>query len=194
MKKYALILNFALVFQTLENTTSQDSFDYAEYIILLICFVIASIIMMLIPVILCYSMIGNFMTLRFLKNKVETENSLEIRSASFFNSIREKYFTASEKFYKNFFALVTWNVFSLVYIISEFDTFITGLKEYFYFPLNVFQSLSKEEIFDSIHKFQSNWIFMVGIVMLTFTFYFLGKYFGKIIAKTQFEKLKTIEV
>ncbi len=193
MKKYALIFNIALVFQTVENSTAQEPFDYVEYVILLICFVIASIVMMLIPVILCYSMIGGFMALRSLKNKAQTENSLKVSSINYLKSVHEKYIIASKNFYKNLFALATWNVFSLVYVVSEFDAFIEGLKEYFYFPLNIFQSLSKEDIFDSIHKFQSNWIYMIGIVMLTFTFYFLGKYFGKIIAQSKFDKIEIIQ-
>jgi hypothetical protein len=137
MKKYALIFNIALVFQTVENSTAQEPFDYVEYVILLIFFVIASIVMMLIPVILCYSMIGGFMALRSLKNKAQTENSLKVSSINYLKSVHEKYIIASKNFYKNLFALATWNVFSLVYVVSEFDAFIEGLKEYFYFPLNI---------------------------------------------------------
>lgn len=192
MKKYAIIFNISLIIQSIESNNSQEQYGQAEYIILLICFVIASIIMMLIPVILCYSMVGNFLAIRYLNNRTQTESSLEISSSNFLKSIREKYIKATENFYKNLFALATWNVFSMVYVISEFDTFVNGLKEYFYFPLNVFQSLSKDKIFESIHEFQSNWIFMVGIVILTFVFYFIGKYFGNIVAKTQFEKLITV--
>lgn len=183
MKKSAIIFNLFLVFQIVENSQSQVIIDNIEYGILLICFVVAAFVMMLIPVILCYSMIGDFISMGYLKSKIQNEISLQESSSKYLKFISNKYSKASSNFYKNFTALVVWNVFSLFYIVLGFDSFSHGLKEYFYFPLEVFQSLSKDVIFDSIYEFQSNWIFMIAIAVLTFSFSFLGEYIGRNMAK-----------
>lgn len=190
MKKIVIIFNIFLVFQTLENSNSQATLDNIEYGILLICFVAAAFVMMFIPVILCYSMIGNFISMGYLKNKIQTEMSLPENNSKYLKFISNKYIKASSNFYKNFTALVVWNILSLFYIAFGFDNFSSGLKEYFYFPLEVFQSLSQSKIFNSIYEFQSNWIFMVAITGFTFSFYFLGEYIGNDISKNRIKKMK----
>lgn len=188
MKKIALIFNLFLVFQTLENSNSQATLDNIEYGILLICIVAAAFVMMFIPIILCYSMIGNFISMGYLKNKIKTEISLPESNSKYLKFISNKYIKASSTFYKNFTALAVWNIFSLIYIAFGFDNFSSGLKEYFYFPLEVFQSLSQSKIFNSIYEFQSNWIFMFAIAVLTVSFYFLGEYVGRNMAKEVIKK------
>ena len=190
MKKFALIFNASIVLQSLENIESQLAFDYIEYTILLICFAAASILMMLIPVILFYSTIDNLISMNNCNNTVKKEICCEENNSKYLNSICNKYLKASTGFFKNFTALVAWNIFSLIYVVFGYDSFSNGLKEYFYFPLNVIKSLSKDENFDSIYEFQSNWIFMITLVILTFSFYFLGKYIGNNVAKGVIKKVE----
>lgn len=190
MKKVALLFNLFLVFQTLENSKSQVAFDYIEYVILLICFAAASIVMMVIPVILCFSTIDNFINMNSCNNKIKKEMCCQEVNSKYLKSICNKYLKATSNFYKNFTALVAWNIFSLIYIVLVFDSFSDGLKEYFYFPLDVFQSLSRSKIFDSIYEFQSNWIFMFTIAVLTVSFYFLGKYIGSNVSKRVIKKME----
>lgn len=190
MKKITLIFNLFLVFQTLENSNSQVTLDNLEYGILLICFVAAAFVMMFIPVILGYSMIGSFISMGYLKSKIQTEISFPESNSKYLKFISNKYLKAASNFYKNFIALAAWNILSLIYIVFAFDNFNDGLKEYFCFPLEVFQSLSQSKIFNSIYEFQSNWIFMSAIAVLTVLFYFLGKQIGDNVSKSVIKKME----
>ena len=174
--------------QIFENNRLQLLFDSIEYIFLFICLAFASIIIMLIPVVLCYSMVDNFMGMINYKNKIDREMCCQENNFKYSKSICNKYVTYFSNFFKNFIALTAWNIFSLIYIIVGFDNFRNGLREYFYFPFAIFQSLGENVIINSIYKFQSNGLFMITITILTFSFYILGKYFGRYIAKNRIKK------
>ena len=135
---------------------------------------------MLIPVILSYSTVDSFISMNGCNSKIKKEMYCQEINSKYLKSICNKYLKDSTRFFKNFTALAAWNVFSLIYLVFGFDSFSNGLKKYFYFPLNVIQSLSKDEFFDSIYEFQSNWIFMGVIILLAFSF--LGKYIGSNLA------------
>jgi len=60
MKKTAFVFNMYSFLQVSENSNLQTVFDSIKYIIFLICFILASSVMMLIPVVLFYSVIGDF--------------------------------------------------------------------------------------------------------------------------------------
>lgn len=188
MKKFVLIFNSSFVLQIFENSKSQLVFDYIEYIFLIICFASASIVMMLIPIILFYSMVDNFFNMSGYSNKINNEMCCQEKNSKYLKSICDKYIKSSSVFFKNFIALAAWNVFSLIYIVLGFDSFNKGLVEYFGFPFAQLQSLSKNEIFNSIYKFQSNWLFMIAIIILTFSFYFAGKYIGRFVAISMINK------
>lgn len=188
MKKFTFIFNIPIVLQIIENSKPQFVFDFIEYISLLICLASASIVMMLIPIILCYSMVVNFIKISSYNNNINKEMCYQENNSKYLRHICNKYIRSSSIFFKNFMALAAWNIFSLIYIIFGFDSFSNGLSEYFYFPFAIFQSLSKNEIFNTIYKFQSNWSYMVTIIILTFYFYFLGKYIGRYVAKTKIKK------
>ena len=190
MKKAAVILNIIFTIQVLENSQSQIVFDYVKYIILLICFMAASILMMLIPVVLAYSMVDNFINMKKFKEILTLKKDSKKPNSKFVKTICGEYYKASSNFFKNLSALITWNVFSFIYIFFGYENFSDGLKEYFYFPFAVLQSLNKDEIFDSLYKFQSNWLFMTAIVLITFSFSYFGKYLGKDIAENMIKKMK----
>lgn len=188
MKKIALIVNVPLVLQIFENSESQMVLAYIHYIFLVICFASASIVMMLIPVILCYSMVSNFIDMRDFNNKIDKEMCCQENNSKNLKSICDNYLKSSSNFFKNFIALASWNIFSFSYIVFGFDSFRNGLREYFYFPFAILKSLNKNEIFNSIYKFQSNWSFMATIILLTYSFYIVGKYFGSYLAKNRIKK------
>ncbi|PCI31617.1 MAG: hypothetical protein COB60_11130 [Flavobacteriaceae bacterium] len=188
MKKFALIFNLPLVLQISTNNDSSMIFDSIQYVSLIICLLTSSIVMMLIPVILCYSMVTNFLNMRDYNIRIDTETCNQQNNSKYLKSICKKYHEFTSNFYKKLFALAAWNIFSVIYIIIGFESFSKGLREYFFFPFAIFQSLGINEIFDSIYKFQSNWLFMTTITILTFYFYFFGKYFGKYKAKNMFKK------
>ena len=189
MKKTAFVFNMYSFLQVSENSNLQTVFDSIKYIIFLICFILASSVMMLIPVVLFYSVIGDFIKKTSYSNKIKEEMGRKENNSKYLQFICDKYIKISSNLFKNFIALATWNIFSLFYIIFWFENFSDGLKEYFYFPFAILQSLSKNEIFDSIYKFQSNWLFMSAIIVLTFSFSFLGKYIGRDIAESWVKKL-----
>jgi hypothetical protein len=105
-------------------------------------------------------------------------------------SICDKYIEASSSFFKNFTAFLIWNIFSLIYILFWFENFSVGLKEYFYFPFAILQSLSKNEIFESVDLYKSNWLFMSAIILFTLSFSYFGIFIGRDIAKSRIKKMK----
>ena len=106
----------------------------------------------------------------------------------YIESLCKKYLKSYSSFLKYFSGLAAWNIFSLLYIILGFDSFSTGIKEYFYFPFNVFQTLSNEEIFDTMYVFKSEGVIMITIIAITFLFFLIGKYFGRLIAKNKIKE------
>ena len=190
MKKFILIFNTPLVLQILENSKSELVLDYIEYMILFFGLALAMIMMMLIPVVLFFSMVGNFISMGDHYKKLNKGINLQElnKKSTYLESLRDKYVKSYSNFFKYFSAIATWNIFSLLYIILGFDSFVNGLKEYFYFPFYVFQTLNNEEIYNSIFVFKSEGLFMTAIIVLTFTFYHVGKYLGLYIAKNRIKE------
>ena len=184
MKNLDVAFNRSLIIQILENNKYELLVDYIEYLFLLVCSSLSLIVMMLIPVVLLYSMVSNFINMSNCNNEINKEMCRHDNNSKYLEPICRKYLKSSSYFFKNFMGLAAWNIFSLIYIVIGFNSFSNGLREYFYFPFAVFQSLSKNEIFNTIHKFQANWLFMLTIIILTFSFYFLGKYIGRYVAKS----------
>jgi len=188
MEKFAPIFNVSLVLQIFNNNDESLMLNSIEYISLIVCLLTSSIVMMLIPVVLCYSMFDNYMNMKAYNSKIDAEIRHQENNSNYLTSICEKYHKATSNFYKNLFALAGWNIFSLIYIIKGFDSFSNGLREYFYFPFAMFQSLTENKIVNSIYEYQSNWLYMTTIAILTFYFYFFGNYFGKYIARNMIKK------
>jgi len=190
MKKFVLLFKMSLVLQVFEKNEYQLIFDSIKYIFLFFCMVMAMGIMMLIPVFLFYAMLDNFTNMRKYNNKIDFEICCKEDNlkSNYLKSICQKYLKSHSNFFKYFSALAAWNIFSFIYIIYGFESFAIGLKEYFYFPFNILQALNKEEIFDTIIVFKSNYIFMIIIVLLTFSFYHIGKYLGQFVAKENIKK------
>lgn len=182
----------SLAIQILENSKSELVLDYIEFMILYFGLGLAMIMMMLIPVVLFFSMVGNHISMGdYYKKMNRGINSQENNNKSkYLESLRDKYVKSYSNFFKYFSAIATWNIFSLLYIILGFESFGSGLKEYFYFPFYVFQTLNKEEIYNSVYVFKSEGLFMTAIIVLTFTFYHIGKYLGLYIAKNRIKESK----
>ncbi len=155
MENYFLISNNSLVIQIFEKSNSELLFNSIEYVFLFICLVMALLIMMLIPVILCYSMIDNFIDFREYSKKIDTKFCIvkNEHNSEYSKSICDNYLKSYSNFTKNFVGLAAWNIFSLVYIVTGFDNIRTGLIEYFYFPFKMFNSLNENEILNSIKEF-----------------------------------------
>lgn len=184
MNEFVLISSMQEGIQIVESSKSQLVLDYVEYIILYFGLSLAMIMMMLIPVFLFFSMLGNFISMRgYYKSLNRGINFLENNKGSkFLVSLRDKYVKSYSNFSKYLSAITTWNIFSLLYIVFGFDSFYNGLKEYFYFPFYVFQTLNNEEIYNSVYVFKSEILIMTAIIVLTFIFYHIGKYMGLYIA------------
>jgi len=189
MENYFLSSNNYLAIQIFEKSKSELLFNSIEYVFLFICLVMALLVMMLIPVILCYSMIDNFINFREYSRKIDTKICIakNEHNSVYSKGICDKYLKSYSNFVKNFVGLAAWNIFSIVYIVTGFDSLRTGLIEYFYFPFKMFNSLNKNEILNSIQDFNSNWSYMLIIIAFTFVFFFLGKFVGNIFGK---EKIK----
>ncbi len=190
MKKFILIFHLPLVLQILEHSKSELAFDGIKYMVLFFCLAIVMIIMMLIPVVLFFSMVVNFISMRNYKKKIDTGISFqEVNNKSkYLESLCRKYLISYSNFFKYFSALAAWNIFSMLYIIIGFESFEMGLKEYFYFPFYVFQTLTNDEIYNSFYVFKSEGIYMIAIIVLTFAFFQIGKYYGLFIAKNKIKE------
>ncbi len=82
-----------LVLQFLEHSKSELAFDGIRYMVLFFCLAIVMIIMMLIPVVLSFSMVVNFISMRNYKKKIDTgicfqENN---NKSKYLESICKKY-------------------------------------------------------------------------------------------------------
>ena len=185
MEKVFFIANNPLLIQIIENSESKLLFDSVQYVFLFICIIMALLVMMLIPAILGYSMIDSYFNIYKHKKEIDTnvctaENN---RHSEYSKCICDKYLRSYSNFTKSFAGLAAWNIFSLVYIITGFDSFRTGLIEYFYFPFNMLNSLSENEILNSIKSYNSNWTYMLSIIALTIAFTLIGKYVGTLFGK-----------
>jgi hypothetical protein len=185
MKKFILISCLPLAQQILENSKSELTMEYIQYMVLFFFLAMAMTIMMLIPVVLFFSMVGNLISSIGYKKKIDRgTNFKEFNAESeYLKSLCKKYIRSYSNFCKYFGGLAAWNIFSLLYVSLSFESFLTGLKEYFYFPFYVFQTLSNEKIYNSIYVFKTEGMFMLTIAVLTFSFYQIGKYIGLHLAK-----------
>jgi len=188
MKNILLAFNISLVIQVIENSKYNITTDFSEniqYFTSSVTLLIATIVMMLIPVVLFYLLIISFIS-------IYKYNKIEMDFWCYENNPKSKYIKSHGSFYKYLSALTAWNIFSLIYIAFSFENFSTGLKEYFNFPFHMFQSLRNEDIFNSIYLFKSNWVSMITITLLTLSFYIIGKYFGIFIAKNKIKKKRVV--
>jgi hypothetical protein len=181
MVKSIIIYKILLASQVFEDSKSQFAFDSIEYITSIILVGIAAIVMMLIPVVLCYRMFVNFY-------RMKNYNIYDTEIWSFGNTFKLRYLKLHSKFFKNFIALISWNVFSLLYVIFGFKSIDVGLKEYFYFPFYIFDSIMKNDLYNTIYLYRSNGMFMIVITILTFSFYIIGEYVGRFIAEYKIKK------
>ncbi|MEX1383084.1 hypothetical protein [Lutibacter sp.] len=190
MLKNLIISSNSLFIQIIEDSESKLLFNSVEYVFLFICIIIALLIMILIPAILCYFMIDNFFNI--YKHKKEIDTSICTgdfsHNSEYTKYTCDKYLKSCSNFVKNLTGLAAWNIFSLAYIIIGFESFKTGLIEYFRFPFNVFNSLNTDAISNSIKGFSSNWSSMFTIIVLTFIFTLLGKYIGNTMGKERIKQ------
>ena len=183
MVKSIAIYKILLASQVFEDSKSQLAFDSIEYITSIILVGLATIVMMLIPVFLFYRVVVNFYRLK-------NNNICDTETWSFGNTFKLRYLKLHSKFFKNFLGLVSWNLFSFLYIIFGFKSISAGLKEYFYFPFYVFESLIKNDVYNTIILYRSNGVIMIIIAILTFAFYLIGKYIGRFIAENKIKKVE----
>ena len=111
---------------------------------------------------------------------------------SFENNPKSKYIKANASFYKYLSALSAWNIFSFIYIAFSFESFSTGLNEYFNFPFEIFQLIKNEDVVNSIYLYKSNWVSMLLIALFTLIFYIIGNHIGIFISKNKIKKEKVI--
>jgi len=185
MEKLFIIANNPLLIQILENNESKLLFDSIQYVFVFICIITALLVMMLIPAILGYSMIDSFFNIYKHKKEIDTKICIAENNhhSEYSKCICDKYLKSYSSFTKSFAGLAAWNIFSLVYIIFGFESFRSGLIEYFYFPFNMLSSLTENEILNSISSYSTNWSYMLSIIVLTIVFTLIGKYIGVLFGK-----------
>ncbi len=191
MEKFILIFSNILFIQVMDKNTSEFLFSSAIYVFTLICLISAVIVMMLIPIMLCYSIIIHYFNLKEINAKLKTfdsEDSIDKKS-KFHQEVCDNYVKEFTNFMKSSLGLVAWNIFSIIYIISGFEDLKTGLIEYFYFPFKIIKTFDENEIFNSYLDFSSNWSYMLSIIALTFVFFFIGKFVGIYLGRTQIKKI-----
>lgn len=170
------------------------AFDSIENLLLFIFSAIAITTLILIPVVLCFSMIDTYFSYHKYRSKIEKEiccnkdlyNEQQIQKAC------NKYIKSYSGFAKNALGLAAWNIFSLTYIVISFSNFKTGVLEYFNFPFHFIETFDTNDILSSFSQFSSNWYSMLVISILTIVFYQLGKYIGLYFAKINIQKRSLI--
>lgn len=166
-------------------------FDSVEYVFAFICIILAILIMMVMPVILAFAMIDNFLLFnkycKLIESKKESENK-ELNSY-LLKPFYDNYLKYYSRFLSFSFSLFCWNIMSLIYIFTGFENVKTGLIEYFYFPFNVMEKLLSEGFRAVLSDFSLNWIYMLLIVGVSFSFLFLGKLIGNFRGKQWIDKV-----
>ena len=185
MEKIFIIANNPIMIQILENSESKLLFDSVQYVFVFICIIMALLVMMLIPAILGYSMIDSFFNIYKHKKEIDTKicTAENNHHSEYSKCICDKYVKSYSRFTTSLSGLAAWNIFSLVYIIFGFDSFRSGLRDYFYFPFNMLSSLSENEILNSLSSYSSNWYYMLSIIALTIVFTLIGNYIGILFGK-----------
>ena len=175
--------------QLFKNNESQLLYFYEVLIVVLTCIFIFSsvIVVMITPVILFYLLITAF--LDFNGNLKNLEKKIYFKKENLDVLLKipkwrcEKFIESYSLFLGNVFGLIIWNVLSFVYIVFWFEDLKIGLQEYFYFPFEVFNSLLKKNIKYNEFEFSKQWIFMMSLILISVTFYYIGKIIGSKRAK-----------
>lgn len=184
-------LNIALVVQSVENISQvQLAVNYIENVFFFLCLAIAMMAIMLIPVILCFSMVDNYFMMKKYGDKIDKEichyeshyNDQQVASAC------NKYLKSHAGFYKNTTALITWNIASLAYIAIGFADFKSGVLEYFNFPFQVINTFNPGDILNSFNQYSWNWYAMLLITILTLICFFIGNRLGVYLGKSYLMK------
>jgi len=189
-----IIKPFALLQYIEDFSQVQLAFDSIENLFLFICSALAIMALMLIPVVLCFSMIDNYFKYQKYSSKIDKEicchkdhyNDKQIQS------VCNKYLKSYSKFTKNASGLAAWNIFSVIYIAITFADFKTGVLEYFNFPFQVIDTFNASDILSSFSQFSSNWYSMLIITVLTIIFFQLGKSIGLYFGKFKIQKRRLI--
>ena len=183
--------NITMVVQSVEDISQvQLAVDYIENVFFFLCLAIAIMAIMLIPALMCLSMIDNYFVMKKYGGKIDKEichyeshyNDKQVQSAC------NKYLKSYSGFFKNATGLATWNVASLIYIAIGFADFKSGVLEYFNFPFQVINTFNPGDILNSFNQFSWNWYAMLLISLLTLAFFFLGNRIGAYFGRNNLQK------
>jgi len=187
----SLLLKTYTLLQTIEETSQGKLiFDSIENWLIIICSVFVIILIMLIPAVLCFSMIDNYFSFQKYSSKIDKK--ICCQQSNYSNeqiiSTCNKYLKSYSRFIKNFSGLAAWNIFSLLYIAIGFPNLKTGLLEYFSFPFYFIKSFYTNSVENSFTQFSMNWYAMTIISILTIVFFLLGNHFGSYFGKINLRK------
>lgn len=173
-------IKLATVLQSVEDVSQvQLAFEYIQNILLFLGLILAIIVMILIPIILCFGMIDNYFALGRFKNKIDHDTCLESKSSTDrVHANCRRYIKVYSRFLQYTFGLAAWNLFSLIYILIGYSDFKSGLIAYFNFPLEVLGSLDQQNLLTSFSNFDLKWYYMLGIVVLTIACLLIGRNIG----------------
>ena len=171
-------------FDQIQNIKPNEvSWSCFIYVFILVCLAVSILTIILIPVLLAYIVFDTYFDLKDTRSRM---NGFSVKNKKDYpvydmQGIHGKYVKTYTNLVKSSCALLTWNILSMLYIVTAFDNIHSGLIEYFYFPFKVLRLLKNKDFLDSI--MESNFHFMLSIVGLTFLVFiicqFPGSYFGK---------------
>ena len=179
-----------------ENDNEQILGNSIKELFIIILVIISIIIMMLTPLILFYFLLIEFFNFQncfrtmqngaYHGNDDKSNEKIPTPTKNINNSCLQFY----SCFIGNGTGLLCWIILSLWYIVFGFQDVSSGLKEYFYFPFKVFNTLINKEFMSSFEDMYENWVYMILIVIITFLFFLIGKSIGKLLGREKMNKME----
>lgn len=168
-------LSKAIIYQTNNTTETESILQYMETIFEGLFITMSIITLLITPIILLYFAFSNYFKWKEHKKLLKKHIKIENEQSSVLNKIYTLYKKCYTKFLSNSAGLISWNIFSLVYIITSFSNFKTGILEYFLFPFKVLESYTTNFSMFSLYEFKEQGLSMLIIFMLTILFFVIGK-------------------
>jgi hypothetical protein len=164
--------------QIMTDLQTQLVLEFTEMTFLIIFISVAVFIIMATPITLFYFALDNYFKWKASKNIIDKDLCCKNNKShsTYVSQICSQYRKSFTHFISNTFALVAWNIFSLLYISLYFTNLKTGFYSYFLSPFEVIESLSIDSSIETLTQFKTKGLYMFTIFILSLLFFRIGTY------------------
>lgn len=152
--------------------------SFVENMVLFIFLTSMLFIIMATPIYLLYSSVDNYY--KTLKKRIHINEGLccedKVSHPSNTHKVCKAYISAYQGFLSSVLGLGSWFLFTLIYVAMRSENIVSGLEDYLHFPFDVVEIYHFNDAMNSIVSFESNWLFMLIIYLLTLAGFQIGRY------------------